>query len=279
MRKHSIFFVLFLLFALSISVSAHPGRTDSNGGHYNRDTGEYHYHNGEYAGQTQDNDTYTYSYSEFAGPTFSYDYGSNNLEFPSTEKNTTTKNADKVNNSDKETGIGILIALFGGMFAVTILGGILLGLGKSKETVIYSPPPKHEDDNFKFLKPAYAERIKKLQNLEHNTSDTFEKQAEQIAGFPEGFYINCFTVNDLKSNETFGRATAYINKKDKTLHLFINCENANQPINMLFDTYEMKNFKLCEKCKKSYKYDFYKNAENWYTKYINLKNKENRDNI
>ncbi len=25
---------------------AHPGRTDSNGGHYNRSTGEYHYHHG-----------------------------------------------------------------------------------------------------------------------------------------------------------------------------------------------------------------------------------------
>ena len=270
MRKHNIIFVLFLLFALSISVSAHPGRTDSNGGHYNRDTGEYHYHNGEYAGQNQDNDTYTYSYSEFAGPTFSYDYGSNNLEFPSTEKNTTTKNADKVNNSDKETGIGILIALFGGMFAVTILGGILLGLGKSKETVIYSPPPKPEDDNLKFLKPAYAERIKKLQNLEHNTSDTFKKQAEQIAGFPEGFYINCFTVNDLKSNEPFGRATAYINKKDNVVHLKYNCDNATTPINMLFDVYEMKNYKLCDKCCSGEKLTFYGNYEKWYKAYMKL---------
>ena len=25
---------------------AHPGRTDANGGHYNRKTGEYHYHSG-----------------------------------------------------------------------------------------------------------------------------------------------------------------------------------------------------------------------------------------
>ena len=24
----------------------HPGRTDANGGHYNRKTGEYHYHSG-----------------------------------------------------------------------------------------------------------------------------------------------------------------------------------------------------------------------------------------
>lgn len=31
---------------------AHPGRTDANGGHYNRKTGEYHYHNGGYSGSS-----------------------------------------------------------------------------------------------------------------------------------------------------------------------------------------------------------------------------------
>ena len=29
-----------------VVVFAHPGRTDSNGGHYDRSTGEYHYHHG-----------------------------------------------------------------------------------------------------------------------------------------------------------------------------------------------------------------------------------------
>ena len=31
---------------LTIPAQAHPGRTDSNGGHYNHSTGEYHYHHG-----------------------------------------------------------------------------------------------------------------------------------------------------------------------------------------------------------------------------------------
>ena len=30
-----------------VCVEAHPGRTDSNGGHYNHSTGEYHYHHGK----------------------------------------------------------------------------------------------------------------------------------------------------------------------------------------------------------------------------------------
>lgn len=35
-----------ILIPMTLSVMAHPGRTDSKGGHYNRATGEYHYHSG-----------------------------------------------------------------------------------------------------------------------------------------------------------------------------------------------------------------------------------------
>lgn len=38
--------VTAIAFATVNSASAHSGGTDSNGGHYNRKTGEYHYHNG-----------------------------------------------------------------------------------------------------------------------------------------------------------------------------------------------------------------------------------------
>ena len=41
-------FLLSIIFVcvLVLPASAHPGRTDSNGGHYDRSTGEYHYHHG-----------------------------------------------------------------------------------------------------------------------------------------------------------------------------------------------------------------------------------------
>ena len=39
--------VCFVLLILPFNLAfAHGGRTDSNGGHYNRSTGEYHYHHG-----------------------------------------------------------------------------------------------------------------------------------------------------------------------------------------------------------------------------------------
>ena len=64
-------FVLLVIVFTSILFS-HSGRTDSNGGHYDRRTGEYHYHNGGHS----NNDTYQassayvltiFQYKEFKG--------------------------------------------------------------------------------------------------------------------------------------------------------------------------------------------------------------------
>lgn len=44
-------FLLAVLAILLCSVLAHSGRTDRNGGHYDRSTGEYHYHHGMEAHQ------------------------------------------------------------------------------------------------------------------------------------------------------------------------------------------------------------------------------------
>lgn len=48
MKKKTLLSLItcFLLLSISMTSFAHPGRTDANGGHYNRKTGEYHYHNG-----------------------------------------------------------------------------------------------------------------------------------------------------------------------------------------------------------------------------------------
>ena len=48
--KITITFII-AFYILSLSVGAHPGRTDSNGGHWDREVGTYHYHSGEYAGK------------------------------------------------------------------------------------------------------------------------------------------------------------------------------------------------------------------------------------
>lgn len=42
---------LVIVAAMTVSALAHSGGTDSKGGHYNRSTGEYHYHHGNPAHQ------------------------------------------------------------------------------------------------------------------------------------------------------------------------------------------------------------------------------------
>lgn len=54
MRK--LLSLLLLLSLLITPVFAHPGRTDENGGHWDRSTGEYHYHHGYSAHQHYDMD-------------------------------------------------------------------------------------------------------------------------------------------------------------------------------------------------------------------------------
>ena len=48
--------VVVLLSLFTITASAHSGRTDSNGGHYDSSTGKYHYHHGYSAHQHYDMD-------------------------------------------------------------------------------------------------------------------------------------------------------------------------------------------------------------------------------
>ena len=52
MKKAFAIVICFMI--VMTTASAHPGRTDSNGGHWDHSTGEYHYHHGYPAHQHTD---------------------------------------------------------------------------------------------------------------------------------------------------------------------------------------------------------------------------------
>lgn len=54
MRLLKLLVAIVLCLNITLVAFAHPGRTDSSGGHYNNSTGEYHYHHGEPAHQHTD---------------------------------------------------------------------------------------------------------------------------------------------------------------------------------------------------------------------------------
>lgn len=60
--------LLIVCLVCIFNVFAHSGRTDSNGGHWDRSTGTYHYHSGENAGKSTSTssdkkDRYTLGYT------------------------------------------------------------------------------------------------------------------------------------------------------------------------------------------------------------------------
>lgn len=81
--------VLFCLCFTCASVAfAHPGGTDEHGGHYNLDTGEYHYHHG-YPPHQHKGGSCPYDFDDKTGQNSGSSVGSSSSAKPTTEPNTT----------------------------------------------------------------------------------------------------------------------------------------------------------------------------------------------
>lgn len=64
MKKLVCFLSIAVIMLVSVVTAfAHQGRTDSKGGHYDRDTGEYHYHHG-YSAHQHDGGTCPYDFDD-----------------------------------------------------------------------------------------------------------------------------------------------------------------------------------------------------------------------
>lgn len=106
-----VFFLCLCLCSLCISVLAHSGRTDSNGGHTNHSTGEYHYHHGYSAHDHYDIDgdgdvDCPYAFDNRTG----FDSGNN----PSKSKNGQVNDTSKTIQKSFSTNVAkALLALFG----------------------------------------------------------------------------------------------------------------------------------------------------------------------
>lgn len=131
--KLKIFIIIFIAFISTCIISyAHPGRLDSNGGHYNRATGEYHYHNGSHSSGSSSsveelnisNDT-----SEEKSSWERYkEKVQSKKENPETKsQNITTSNDDENKNYTWKDWIGILIVFIFPAYAViyTVVGLII----------------------------------------------------------------------------------------------------------------------------------------------------------
>ena len=103
--KYWIILLLFLIFFLSVTkVYAHSGKTDSDGGHYDKETGEYHYHHGYPAHQHYDmnGDGKADCPYDFKDKTSTAKYESSTKTTNKTNNNSSKYSTKRSNNDDIE---------------------------------------------------------------------------------------------------------------------------------------------------------------------------------
>lgn len=119
-RKTYICIALMLLVScfVTVLVFAHGGRTDANGGHYDRSTGEYHYHHG-------------YPAHQHTNGVCPYDYDDKTNHYSASEDDSTdTTRREK----QKETKIDVLLIVIGiAVIVISVYIPVLTGKKKQKK--------------------------------------------------------------------------------------------------------------------------------------------------
>lgn len=122
MKKIHFILLLMFLLACTITVYAHPGGTDSDGGHYNHSTGEYHYHHGRPAHQHENG-------------VCPYDDNSSGDNSPQASH----ENDTYVSNDDKELSIAKKLLFFSIAELIFLFIGIVLAKLQSLLTLKFAP--------------------------------------------------------------------------------------------------------------------------------------------
>lgn len=175
--KRNIIFMLVLLITVCACISsyAHPGRTDSRGGHYDRSTGEYHYHHG-YPAHQHENGVCPYDFddktSENSGSSSGFTSSSGITSFSGSSKSSsigsaqTAAHTPQPQNTNDEKSDSILLHfgkfLFFAVIAVALFSVISLIFLLRKTSDLRNEKGMCED------------RIKSLNDEIHSQQDTIK---------------------------------------------------------------------------------------------------------
>lgn len=212
------------------SASAHPGRTDANGGHYNHSTGEYHYHHGYPAHQHIDG-VCPYDYDDRTGRNSGnsgQEKGLYYLDGTPVERKNETK--PKPEPEPKKSQIGGLIALWAAVFIFfvwpmlsAIAEGILWYREKRNQQIPPAlPEPKHAKS--KPVQPPMR-TISKEEREHMIQADTYREMCggrsiREMAEVPEDVYFDTFDrPNTLNRDPPDDPFFVYVTKNGDSYHL------------------------------------------------------------
>lgn len=232
-----------------ITASAHPGRTDSNGGHYNHSTGDYHYHHGYPAHDHYDidgNGTEDCPYNFMDNTKHDTD---------NTRKDARSEpEADIWNASDKpeETKEPTFTDRYGWILPVVIYLGIPTFHIVTTLVTLIANRIRTQRSNKKILSELG------LRNLEI---------PNQIVLLPDGIA----SLGQPEASSPYGRYTVYTTKRGKTFHKNQRCSRGGTPIHI----FEIpQSLTPCRRCAKSIQYPVI--IPPWY---VEIKEKQNRNQL
>lgn len=254
-RKISLLTIIFLL-SLSVSSSAHPGRTDQNGGHWDRETGEYHFHTGEYAGRSSSGSTSTATYEPFTPP----------YTPPATNPYRENKKIDTSDVSEQEEHPVLEAVVF--LVLLYIIGVSFFTFLRALCHIIYDDKlkknlPKHYINLF-------AEKLNDLNLCEKKLCE-YEKELIEFNKtdvIPDQYEIGTDDLPKEKNVNGWGQTfTVYKSRKGYAIHAKLGCCGAKIPKHIFYIIKSKGLLCFCKKCCKSYEIPDY----SWYDKYLHDK--------
>ena len=214
------------------SVCAHPGRTDSKGGHYDHSTGEYHLHTGEHAGKNSSGSGDSNNDKLLIIPPIS---SSEELK-----KQNTVNSKNINNNKNAILAIGIVFAVF----LIIYFIGWLIDAKNTKRK----------------LKEQLEKEKQFLEEKEDFVSFLNGRTLREVAGVPlEIVFVNGLPKDNNKS--PFGNFTVYRTKEGKCYHKKEYCVPNAYPVHCL----DTKHLRACSRCHAK------REMPQWYYDYEELK--------
>ncbi len=272
MKKH-LLILCALFLALSVTASAHSGRTDWRGGHYVRGTGEYHYHHG-YPAHQHTNGICPYNYHDKTGEN-SGGSSENSDSEPSTPIESDRPSfAPSPEKPAEKTSISIVVTIFIAAYCLMVYGplifglcyGVLYGIVELIKKVFFGRKLREAEEKRLAAIRQQAEEERRLLaerlQTEHDelVAKYSNKTRTQIAiecGMPSELYMDEKDLpHDIPENGTRDRCTVYIARKGSVYHCNPRCHQASLiPTHIL----RVRHLKPCRHCNPRYiPLDWYK---------------------
>lgn len=237
MKKLRIAIALFLTAMICcVAGFAHPGRTDANGGHWNRSTGTYHYHHG-YPEHQHTNGICPYDFDDQTGANSGSSSGTSSSSYkrPSKQDTGGFEGEQTTTEMDKEGSIveTVLFLVLVGIPVCFPLWAIVSGLLENKRRARNRKAAeeakalalKQQEEEAERKRQEEAER---LQIERDGFLLAYEgKSLNELIPPPKGCYIGKLALPYGPGDGEWGEYTAYITPKGQAFHSRPICGSAH----------------------------------------------------